>query len=42
MASLSARRRRSVDWYFMMAEITDGFSPRETIAAVTPRAASLT
>ena len=32
----------SVVWYFMMAEITDGFSPRLTIEAVTPRAASIT
>ena len=32
---------RSVVWYFMIAEITDGFSPRLTIDAVTPRAASI-
>ena len=42
MASLSERRMRSVVWYFMIAEMTDGFSPRLTIDAVTPRAASLT
>ena len=32
---------RSVVWYFIKAEITDGRSPRDTMAAVTPRAASL-
>jgi hypothetical protein len=42
MASLTDRRMRSVVEYFMMAEITDGFSPRLTMEAVTPRAASLT
>ncbi len=42
IASLTARRRRSVVWYFISAEMTDGFSPRETNDAVTPRAASLT
>ena len=42
MASLSDRRMRSVVWYFMIAEITDGFSPRLTMDAVTARAASLT
>ena len=29
-------------FYFMMAEMTDGFSPRATMAAVTARPASLT
>ena len=40
IASLTARRMRSVVWYFISAEMTDGLSPRETIAAVTARAAS--
>ena len=39
-ASLTARRMRSVVWYFISAEITDGRSPRVTMAAVTARAAS--
>src|SRR5918992_765788 len=35
MASLTACRIFSVVWYFMSAEITAGFSPRPTMAAVT-------